>query len=279
MTPEAFLAQVIDPACDLLSGMMGKDMGSHEARVELLAIALIETRLIYRKQVRGPARGRWQFERDGGCKGVMTHEASSGPAQMVCKALDIPWDEAIVFEALAWNDTLACCFARLLLWTDRDPLPDLGDEDAAWDYYLANWRPGKPQKLAWAKQYGIAYDALAKLWAAPERYAPPVAPAPAASVAAADTATPAVEEAHAGLMDAAADAVDRASRSGWFTSEFAFSVLGVAGLLATTLLDQMTMLNPSMRDSSYIIMAYAVSRGIAKAATLFQTPTPQQGKA
>jgi hypothetical protein len=275
MTPEAFLAQVIDPSLDLLSGMTGKDMGTHEARVQLLAIALIETRLIYRKQTRGPARGRWQFERGGGTKGVMTHAASSGPAQILCKSLDIPWDEAAIFEALAWNDTLSCCFARLLLYTDPDPLPDLGDEEAAWEYYIANWRPGKPQKAQWAKQYGIAYDALAKVSAVPERFTPRNQPKPAPPEGAVEQEGPLPPPVPA-TPDPAHPPMPGITTRGWFTSEFTLTVLSVAGLLGTTFLDQMTMLNPAMRDASWVAMAYVVSRGIYKGAAMLQVPGPKQ---
>ncbi len=42
-------------------------------------------------------------------------------------------------------------FARLLLWTDAKPLPAIGDEQGAWDYYLRNWRPGKPTRTSRSK--------------------------------------------------------------------------------------------------------------------------------
>jgi hypothetical protein len=33
--------------------------------------------------------------------------------------------------------------------------------DAAWDYYLRNWRPGKPHPERWSVNHGAACEALA----------------------------------------------------------------------------------------------------------------------
>jgi len=37
---------------------------------------------------------------------------------------------------------LAAGLARLLLWTDRPPLPALQDVEGGWQLYLRTWRPG-----------------------------------------------------------------------------------------------------------------------------------------
>ena len=63
---------------------------------------------------------------------------------------------AAVNEALASDDVLACAFARLLLFTDPRPLPALGNPQAAWDYYVRNWRPGKPHRDTWDALYAKA---------------------------------------------------------------------------------------------------------------------------
>jgi hypothetical protein len=159
--PGEFLRSVIDPALSGLSGIMGRDMASDEARVLLLAIAMQESGLDHRRQINPQgkpiaslARGWWQFERGGGVAGVLAHKSSAEPAKQVCEALQIePADAATVHEALAWHDHLAVCFARLLLWTDHRPLPDIGDETGAWDCYLRNWRPGKPHRERWSGIY------------------------------------------------------------------------------------------------------------------------------
>jgi hypothetical protein len=142
----------INPALAMLPAKMDSD----KARVMLLAIGLQESRFMYRAQktsqpyVKGPARGFWQFERGGGVVGVMTHKASSDLAQDICKARGVPFDSSLIHARLEFDDILAAAFARLLLWTDRKPLPDLdASHDAAWDCYVRNWRPGKPHRHTW----------------------------------------------------------------------------------------------------------------------------------
>ena len=46
----------------------------------------------------------------------------------------------------------------LLLWTDPRPLPRIGEVQAAWDYYIRNWRPGKPHPKSWAPLYAQAME-------------------------------------------------------------------------------------------------------------------------
>lgn len=175
MNTTDFLRDVVDPSLDALSGICHRSMNADEARVIMVAIGLQESALTYRRQVGGPARGWFQFESGGGCKGVMTHKASAGPAMDVCKILAVPFEQADVFEALAWHDHLSAAFARLLLFTDAAPLPALGDVDGAWEYYLRNWRPGKPHPDVWPGNYARAMQAVrgSRLDAA----VPPVEPA------------------------------------------------------------------------------------------------------
>lgn len=89
----------------------------------------------------GPARGLAQFEQ-GGVRGVMNHQASRYWLQQVCIALKVEWSVAGIWSALAGNDALAACIARLLLFTDPKPLPAANDWATAFDYYLRTWRPG-----------------------------------------------------------------------------------------------------------------------------------------
>ena len=67
----------------------------------------------------------------------------------------------MVNEALATADPLAAAFARLLLWTDPRPIPS-GSPQAAWDYYIRNWRPGKPHRHTWDAFYRQAEQAVAE---------------------------------------------------------------------------------------------------------------------
>ena len=149
MTLDEITQRAIEPAYALLPPVMR----SKEATLMLLAIGLQESRFLHRRQIGGPARGFWQFERGGGVLGVLTHPASRQAARDVCARYDIGWDSREVYRELVDNDVLGAAFARLLLWTDPAPLPALGDEDGAWAYYRRNWRPGKPHPQTWPEMY------------------------------------------------------------------------------------------------------------------------------
>ena len=117
----------------------------------LWAIGRQESRFLHRRQIGGPARGFWQFEKGGGVKGVLTHKASKKAAAELCEARGVAATTAAVYPALETDDILACGFARLLLFTDPRPLPPAiaASADDAWVYYKANWRPGKPHPQTW----------------------------------------------------------------------------------------------------------------------------------
>ena len=135
--------------------------GGPAAEAMIVAIGLQESRFTARDQIVagkapgqvGPATGFWQFEKAGGVRGVMRHPASRGIAQQMVEAAGVAWDEDAIWRVFARpeGDELACAFARLLLLTDAQPLPAPveGGEDAAWAYYLRNWRPGKPHPETW----------------------------------------------------------------------------------------------------------------------------------
>lgn len=134
-------------------------MATPEAQVMLLAIGLQESRFKTRQQAGGPARGFWQFER-GGVRGVLKHPSSKGKAVAFCAAAGVEPSESMVYGMLDKDDLLACQIARLLLWTDPKPLPALGRQDEAWDYYRRNWRPGKPHPQTWPELYQRALAAV-----------------------------------------------------------------------------------------------------------------------
>lgn len=142
---------------DAALALLPPKMDSAEARVLLLAIALQESGFKSRRQYgNGPARGYWQFEAAGGVIGVLAHHATASRARIVCGLRDVKPVVQDVHAALEFDDVLAAAFARLLLWTDRQPLPTIGDERAAWEYYLRTWRPGKPHVERWADNYARA---------------------------------------------------------------------------------------------------------------------------
>lgn len=151
---------VIRPTLGLL---LPERMRTPMAEVMLLAIALQETNLEHRFQVRGPARGWWQFERGGGFAGVLEHRASEEHASRIVDALVVDHGKIAtdLWGVLPYNDALACAFARLLLWTIPRPLPaGKVDEDEAWRQYLDAWRPGRPHPAFWTTNWETAWEAV-----------------------------------------------------------------------------------------------------------------------
>jgi hypothetical protein len=142
------------------SDIAGRDLGGAQAEVLLLAIAGQESNLEHRFQVRGPARGYWQFERGGGLAGVMSHKASATIMRDALDELGIGTAYEAAWAALPYSELLQVTAARCLLWTDPAPLPEVGDEQEAWHYYLRNWRPGKPHCDVWPTHYRAALQAV-----------------------------------------------------------------------------------------------------------------------
>jgi hypothetical protein len=149
---DSVLHSAINPALKLLPVKMDSDA----ARVMMLAIGLQESRFTFRFQktldpyVKGPARGFWQMERGGGVFGVMTHKDTKDLALAICKDRGVSFDSSLVHARLEFDDVLAAVFARLLLWADPKPLPDVdADHETAWQCYVRNWRPGKPYRDTW----------------------------------------------------------------------------------------------------------------------------------
>ena len=141
-------------------------MASREASALLLAIGLQESRFVHRRQITGPARGWWQFER-GGIIGVLTHPSTVGIIGEALTALGYPppprsrRTSVGLGLVLEHNDTVAAVFARLLLWTLPDRLPDADQGDEAWQQYVRAWRPGKPHPAVWAAHYAEAWARVA----------------------------------------------------------------------------------------------------------------------
>lgn len=147
---------IVFPAQRLLPATMA----SAQSRIMLHAIALQESGLAARVQANnGPAHGLWQFERGGGVVDVLTHPQSRDLASWVCRRRNVPANAQDAWAALATDDVLACCFARLLLWTDPAPLPIIGDVDGAWRLYSRTWRPGAPHPNTWPALYARAVQA------------------------------------------------------------------------------------------------------------------------
>jgi len=149
--------------------LLPAQMTSPEARCILIAIGLQESRLEHRFQIvqgrpdaKGPARGLLQFERGGGVAGVLTHPHGRRHAQKLCEARGVRPNSREVWLQLEHDDVLAAGFGRLLLWTDPQRLPAIGDSQGAWDTYIRIWRPGKPHRHTWDSLYSAAVEAVRK---------------------------------------------------------------------------------------------------------------------
>lgn len=164
-SPAAFLADIIDPGLNFLSGI-GGPTPSDNARRFLLAIAQQESgpNLDARYQGSpstspGPARGWWQFEQGGGVAGVLQHNSSKALAASLCQKLVVQCANAAVWRALEGHDLLAVGIARMLILTTPKALPTT--ESDGWSQYLDLWRPGKPHQSVWPGNWSRA-DAAVK---------------------------------------------------------------------------------------------------------------------
>lgn len=168
------LAHITQTAINPALAVLPRVMDSPRARVMMLAIGLQESRFEHRFQLpsvkarliarmqgriaKGPARGFWQFEEGteqsrGGVWGVFLHRASNESLRLLCRSRDCPFVPRLIWQQIETDDVLAAGLARLLLWTDAKPLPNIGDVDGAWDCYIRNWRPGKPHPSTWPDLY------------------------------------------------------------------------------------------------------------------------------
>lgn len=162
--------QILSPALRLLPPRMD----SVGARVMLLTITQQEDHAQRRVQlvdpkrpaVKGPARGLWQFELGtkasrGGVWGVYLHAASRYWLQHVCEQLGVEFAPRAIWLGLEGSDVLAAAVARLLLFTDAQALPAIGNVQGAWSLYRARtWRPGKPKPETWPGNYARAVQTV-----------------------------------------------------------------------------------------------------------------------
>ena len=156
ITPADALGKIIVPALATLPA----EMDSLESRLMLLVIALQESGLRTREQVGGPAKGLFQFERNG-VLAVMHNLRTADTVFRWCDENGVTYGSNSIYERLALDDELACVFARLLLWSDPRPLPEIGDCMGAYELYERTWRPGKPSYSRWKQTaYPEALEAL-----------------------------------------------------------------------------------------------------------------------
>ena len=152
---------------DIAAGLalLPAKMNSIDASVLLYATSRQENPQRLAQQVGGPAVGDYQFEKGGGVKGVMTHDAVEDLCRAVCTARKVSFDAGSIYQALKTDAVFAAALARLLYYTDPKSMPYEGDELAAWQLYLRTWRPGayarQPEELRakWKTSYKEAMKA------------------------------------------------------------------------------------------------------------------------
>lgn len=150
MTPLRLLQTAIWPALEELKAC-GIPPTASAARF-MLAIAMQESGLAHRRQLVGgeevgPASSFWQFEKSGGCKGVLTHRSSADRMKRICENFNVVPEQQALWEAMRYQDVVAACAARLLIYTMPRALPDTPED--GWVQYIAAWRPGKPRPAEW----------------------------------------------------------------------------------------------------------------------------------
>lgn len=169
------LQQIHDTAIAPALALLPAAMNTPRAEVQLLAAGLQESLFEHRFQVvdgkpgaKGPARGFWQFERGskmsrGGVWGVYLHDASRYWLHELCKARNCAFEPFAIWASIEFDDVLAAGVARLLLFTDPYPLPQVDDERDAWHLYARTWRPGHPHPETWAANHRAAREFVAEL--------------------------------------------------------------------------------------------------------------------
>jgi len=158
MTPDKLITTAVLPAFTDLAAL--GIPSTRQATRQILAIALQESGLKHRRQVvsggieNGPAASFWQFEKGGGCRGVLTHKAVADKMNSICAAYNVEATEGGLWEAIRYQDIVAACAARLLLYTLPNKLPENSAD--GWSQYVAAWRPGKPHPETWDKYWKLA---------------------------------------------------------------------------------------------------------------------------
>lgn len=163
-----FLNEILSPGLDEFCAF-DRIPHSPDATRFLLAIAIQESDLRHRAQLGqirtsalakpGPARGWWHFERGGHVVGVLNHPRTEDLAKLWGNRCWVDPNSNTVWRALEGHDRLAVGFARMLVWTSPNKLPDT--EASGWQQYAHElWLPGKPHRDRWKKSWADASEAV-----------------------------------------------------------------------------------------------------------------------
>ena len=142
------------PIYKATAALLPAKLDSTEAKAALFANAMQESRLDERRQIGGPARGFWQFEKGtpasrGGITGILMHDKAGPLIKSVLDRLDYDHTPETSYTAIEHNDVLAFAYARCLLWTFPTPLAQRNNAAGGWEQYVQTWRPGKPHRHTW----------------------------------------------------------------------------------------------------------------------------------
>ena len=136
MTPESFRSDVIDPTLKLL------DLYSPAASDLMLGTALVESKLIHRRQLGGgPARGLFQIE-PATFRDVYGRYLKNKP-RLLGIVNSLLTDKYVApVEQLYLNDRFGCAIARIRYLYDPKPLPDADDIPALAETWLRVYNAG-----------------------------------------------------------------------------------------------------------------------------------------
>lgn len=167
LTQYQFLRTEVQPALQAMPGFVH----GRAAECMLLAIPAQESNFasLYQIGQSGQpllslARGLYQFEVTG-VRGVLTHPSCAWLLPMLSAGGFAPTNAAEIHRALPASTRLQVWIARANLWWHTAPLPapTFEQEEAAWQYYLYTWRPGKPHRSRWGKCWQGAVQAMEQL--------------------------------------------------------------------------------------------------------------------
>jgi len=134
---------------------LGAPFAGRDAECILLAIGLQESAFLTRRQDHGPAHGFWQFETEA-VKDFVDNGEERLQQAVINTGLRLVSAELYTGITTADGDQAACIMARDLIFRDPAALPNIGDLNHAWHYYIRNWRPGKPSFNRWEHSYARA---------------------------------------------------------------------------------------------------------------------------
>jgi hypothetical protein len=97
------------------------------------------------------------MEMNGGVAELLESADTKDIFKPICRMLLYEPKKEVIHIAIENNDTLAAVGARLLLWRDPRTLPSPVEQTKGWQIYLDRWRPGKPHRDMWIKNFSLAW--------------------------------------------------------------------------------------------------------------------------